>query len=138
MSAEATATDFERIFAWRGFRRSAGFAAWLAGATPRPAAGLELNMRHIVRDGALVADSATLTARRALSVAVRPDAWAANLLTRFDGHQTVAGVFDAAQRANRMPGDFTMAAFVDFVSQMVEWGILEVDTPQEAHGSRLN
>jgi methylase of polypeptide subunit release factors len=130
MSAEATATDFERILSWRGFRRSAGFANWLAAAAPRPSANLELNIRHIVRDGAMMADSAVLTARQALSAAVRPDVWAAEMLTQFDGHQTVAQVFETAQRANRMPSDFTMAAFVDFVSQIVERGLLDVDTPQ--------
>jgi SAM-dependent methyltransferase len=130
MSAEATAADFERIFAWRAFRRSAGFASWLASAAPRPSANLELNIRHIVRDGAMVADSAMLVARQALSAAVRPDVWAANMVTQFDGHQTVARVFDATRQANRMPGDLTMAPFVDFVSQLVERGILEVDRPQ--------
>jgi methylase of polypeptide subunit release factors len=129
MSAEATATDFERIFSWRGFRRSAGFANWLAAAAPRPSANLELNIRHIVRDGAMMPDSAVLTARHALSAAVRPDVWAAEMLTQFDGHQTVAQVFETGQRANRMPSDFTMAAFVDFVSQIVERGLLDVADP---------
>jgi hypothetical protein len=130
MSAEATAADFERIFAWRAFRRSAGFASWLASAAPRPSANLELNIRHVARDRAMIADSAVLTPRHALSAAVRPDVWAANMVTQFDGHQTVARVFDATRQADRMPSDLTIAAFVDFVSQLVERGILEVDMAQ--------
>ena len=130
MSAEATAADFERIFSWRGFRRSAGFADWLATAAPRPSTNLELNIRHIARDGGLTADSAVLSPRQPLSAVVRPDVWAADMLTRFDGRQTVAQVFDATRRADRMPSDFTLAPFVDFVSQLIERGILEVDAPQ--------
>jgi hypothetical protein len=49
---------------------------------------------------------------------------------QFDGRQTVAQVFDATRRADRMPSDFTMAAFVASISQLVERGILVVDTPQ--------
>jgi methylase of polypeptide subunit release factors len=130
MSAEATATDFERIFSWRAFRRSVGFANWLAAAAPYPTANLELNIRHVVRDGALMAASAVLSAKQALSAAVRTDVWAANMVMQFDGRQTVAQVFDATRRADRMPSDFTMAAFVVSISQLVERGILEVDTPQ--------
>ena len=129
MSADATAPDFERIFAWRRFRRSAGFADWLAVAAPRPSADLELNIRHVVRDGELVGDSAMLSAGRALSAAVQPDLWAARMLTQFDGRQTVARVFDAARQANRMPDNFTLTAFVDFVGQMVERGVLDIDAP---------
>jgi SAM-dependent methyltransferase len=129
MSADATAPDFERIFAWRRFRRSAGFADWLAAAAPRLSADLELNIRHIVRDGEMVADSAVLSAGRALSAAVQPDVWAARMLTQFDGRQTVARVFDAARQANQMPDNFTLAAFVDFVGQMVERGVLDIEVP---------
>jgi SAM-dependent methyltransferase len=134
MSADATASDFERIFAWRRFRRCAGFADWLAAAAPRLSADLELNIRHVVRDGAMVADSAMLSAEHALSAAVQPDVWAARMLTQFDGRQTVARVFDAARQASRMPSDFTPRAFVNFVGQMVERGLLEIDAP-EAFGS---
>jgi hypothetical protein len=130
MSAEATAADFERIFSWRGFRRLEGFADWLAAAAPRPSANLELNIRHVVRNGAMVADSAVLNAKRALSAAVRPDIWAANMLMQFDGRQTVAGVFEAARRANQMPNDFTMPPFVDFVGQLVERGLLDIEAPK--------
>jgi hypothetical protein len=33
-----------------------------------------------------------------------------------------------------MPGDFTMTAFVDFVSQMVEWGLLDIANPDVKAG----
>ena len=127
MSADATALDFERILAWRGLRQSAGFGDWLAAAAPRLSADLELAIRHIVRDGAMTAHSAMLTVRRGLSVAVQPDVWAAQMLTQFDGHQTVAKVFETTQRANRMPSGFTLNAFVDFVGQVVERGLLDID-----------
>ena len=43
--------------------------------------------------------------------------------------KTVEQTFDAARQAGQMPADFTLAAFADLVGQMIERGLLDVDTP---------
>ncbi len=129
MSADATAPDFERVFAWRQRRRRDGFAEWLMAARPRLSPHFEMNVRHIVRNGALTADSALLTAKRALSAVVQPDVWIAQLCTQLEGTLTVEQVFDAGRQANRIPEGFTPAAFLDFVGQMIERGVLDIDLP---------
>jgi methylase of polypeptide subunit release factors len=129
MSSAATANDFDRVFAWRQHRRRPEFVDWLTAARPRLCPQLESNVRSVVRNGVMVAESAILTAKRPLAAAVRPDVWIARLLERLEGTQTVEQTFDAARHAGQMPADFTLAAFADLVDQMIERGLLDVDTP---------
>jgi hypothetical protein len=129
MSSAATANDFDRVFAWRQHRRRPEFVDCLTAARPRLCPQLESNVRSVVRNGVMVAESAILTAKRPLAAAVRPDVWIARLLERLEGTQTVEQTFDAARQAGQMPADFTLAAFADLVGQMIERGLLDVDTP---------
>lgn len=127
MAADATAADFERIFAWRQRRRRPDFADWLAAARPRLSDGLEITYCYGRRDGAVAANSALLTAKRPLAATVQLEAWPARLIERLSGAVTVAEVFEAARQAGQMPGDFTRAAFADLVGRMVERGIVDVE-----------
>ena len=125
MSSSATAEDFERIFVWRQRRRQLDFADWLADAKPRLSPKLESNVRYVVRNGAFVADAFVFKVRSKLSMALQPDAWMARLLERIDGDRTVAQIFE---EAGDLPVDFTLLSFVNFVSKMIEYGLLEIDT----------
>ena len=129
MSAHAAAVDFERLFAWRSHRRNIGFQDWLKTAKPRLSPHLEVDVRQVVKENALVAGAVTLTAEAAFSSQLRTDAWTIPLISAFDGHRTVEQVFDEARRGGQMPGDFPSAAFADFVALLIERGFLEVDIP---------
>jgi SAM-dependent methyltransferase len=129
MAADATAADFERIFAWRGRRRLPDFADWLAAARPRLSDGLESTYRYGRREGAVAANSALLIARRPLAATVQLEAWMARLIERLDGLTPVADAFEAARQSGQMPADFTLAGFVGLVGQMVERGIIDVEGP---------
>jgi len=133
MAAAATAADFDRIFAWRRLRRSAGFSDWLAATAPRLPPDAELTIRHVVRDGTMVADSAMLNVSSgALTAVVQPDVFAAQMIAQFDGRQTVAQTFEATRRANRMPDGFTLEAFLDLIDKITERGLLVIDAPVDA------
>jgi SAM-dependent methyltransferase len=127
MSSRATAEDFERIFAWRRLRRQPDFVRWLADTKPHLSPNLESNVRYVMRDGALTADSFIFKVRAELSIALQPDAWMARLLERIDGNQTVAQIFDTSSGAVDLPHDFTRSSFADFVGKMIEYGLLEID-----------
>jgi SAM-dependent methyltransferase len=129
MSPDATAGDFERIFAWRQHRRLPEFVDWLAAARPRLCPQLEANVRYVVRNAAMAPASAILTAKRPLSATVQPDIWIALMLERLEGKLTVEQTFEAAQQAGQMPADFTLPAFVDVVGRMIERGLLDIDMP---------
>ena len=129
MRRTATAGDFERICAWRQHSRRPQFVDWLAAARPRLCAELELQVRSEVRNGVMMPVSAILSATGPLTATVQLDVWIARLLERLEGAQTVAQTFEAAQRAGRVPADFTLAAFVDLIGKMVARGLLDVDMP---------
>ena len=127
MYPDATAADFERIFAWRERRRLPDFADRLAAARPHLAAGLEITYRYGSRDGAVVPTSALLSVKRPLAATIQLEAWVARLIERLSGALTVAEAFDAARQAGQMPGDFMLTAFVGLVGQMVERALLDAD-----------
>ena len=129
MSSRAAADDFERVFAWRRYRRRADFADWLAEARPRLSPQLEANVRYVVRDGTMVADSTVFSVGRPLSATVQPEVWTARLLEQLKGEQTVARTFDAARQSAQVPAEFTLPMFVDLVGKMIERGFLEIEMP---------
>lgn len=57
------------------------------------------------------------------------DVWAARLLERLKGEQTVAQTLDAARQSGQVPAEFTLAAFLDLVGKMIERGFLELELP---------
>ena len=130
MSPGATAADFERIFAWRERRRQPDFGGWLKHATPHLSPRLESNVRFVVRDGALVAETVVFKIKAQLSTAVQPDVWMARLLERLDGRHTVAEIYNIAQASGDLPEDFSLVAFTNFVGKMIEYGLLEIDIGQ--------
>jgi hypothetical protein len=127
MTSRAVAQDFERAFAWRIRRRSPAFGDWLKSAKPRLAPHLEINVRHVVKNGALISGSAMLESESGFSTALRPDAWTIPLISSFEGRLTVEQVYNQAKKAKRTPSDFPLPAFVEFVALLVEQGFLEVD-----------
>jgi SAM-dependent methyltransferase len=126
MSSRAVAADYDRLFAWRSRRRSPGFPDWLQAAKPRLSPHLEVNIREVVKEGALTTAAVTLTAEDAFLAYLRTDAWTIPLISAFDGRRTLQDVFNAAHTTGQMPGDFTLAAFTDFVALLIERGFLEL------------
>ena len=51
---------------------------------------------------------------------------------QFDGRRTAAEVFEAATRAGRTPADLSLKAFAEFIGQMVERAVLDIDMPDGA------
>jgi SAM-dependent methyltransferase len=129
MSPAAKIEDFDRVFAFRRFRRWPHFRDWLAAAKPRLSPTLEATVRFVFRDGAMKPSSAILATNRPLAATVSPDPWIAELVLRLDGKEPVERTFDSARRAGQAPPDFTLPAFVDLVGQMIERGILDLDLP---------
>jgi hypothetical protein len=133
MSPQAAAPDFERLFDWRSRRRSPGFLDRMKVAKPRLAPQLEVNTRQVVKNGALAAGAVTLTVEQAFSAYLSTDAWTIALIAAFDGAQTVEQVFKRARKTKQMPGDFSLAAFTDYVALLIERGFLEIDLPAGAN-----
>lgn len=127
MAADATAADFDRVFAWRQRRRRPDFTAWLEQARPRLSVQLETTYRYGLREAVVLPQSALFTARRPLVGRIQLEVWMARLLERLIGTATVTDAFEAARASSEMPDDFTLPAFAGLIGQMVERGILDLD-----------
>jgi SAM-dependent methyltransferase len=127
LTSEGGAVDFERLLAWRHFRRQSGFTEWLASSSPRPAPRLLLTARHVVQDGELVPAEFVFSIEAGLSAALKPDAWVVPLAARLNGKRSVQEVFAEAHGADELPDGFTLEAFLGLVQRMIEMGFLTCD-----------
>jgi hypothetical protein len=125
--AQADAADLVRADAQ--FSQQKDFMQWLATSKPRFAPQTELTVRHVARDGALAEAEHTFRANANLRLAIRPDPWMVPLVAGLNGRRSVEEVFAAAQSAGVTPHGFTLEAFGELVSLMVERTFLEVELP---------
>ena len=129
MSSKASAADFDRLFAWRAYRRSASFDDDMTTARPRLTSGFELNIRQVVKDGTLATEGAVLKVEGALPSRLNTEPWTIPLFSAFDGEHTVEQIFERTCKAERMPDVFTRTAFTSFVTLLIERGFVEIDGP---------
>jgi SAM-dependent methyltransferase len=127
MNTTASASDFERLFAWRHHCRRPGFQQWLAASRPRLAPGLELTARHLVQEGALVPGEFVFSLSNHFEAALRPDAFVVPLVARLNGTLTVAEIFQQSSSADELPQGFTLNDFMGLVEIMIERGFLELE-----------
>ncbi|MGY4598028.1 methylase of polypeptide subunit release factors [Bradyrhizobium sp. GM22.5] len=129
MTGAATNADFERILAWRTFRRTSAFADWLSATKPQLPSALTMTMQHTVRGGRMVPDNARFISNGALSTSIQLDVWTAQLLSQFDGQLTAVDAFKAAERTGGLPAECTWPILADLIGQMAERGIIEIHAP---------
>lgn len=129
MMPQADAADLVRMLDWRQFSQEKDFMQWLATSKPKFSPQTELTVRHVVCAGALVEAEHTFRANGNLRLAIRPDPWMVPLVAGLNGKRSVEEVFAAAQSARVTPQGFTLEAFGELVSLMVERTFLEVELP---------
>jgi hypothetical protein len=134
MSDAASASDFERLLAWRNHCRQPGFVQWLANSRPRLAPNLELTARHKVQEGELVPAEFVFSVEGAFESALRPDGFVVPLLARLNGQQSVGQSFEASRNADELPDGFTLEPFLGLVQRMVDLRLLEVELPISLRG----
>jgi hypothetical protein len=132
LSDEATGTVLQRAVDWRAARRRADFSACVAAARPRPTPHVQMNARHVVRDGKLVLEDFLFEMAAGIMGRLKPDAFVVPWLMQLDGTRHVSEVFTAAQAANAFPPGFKLTDFAGLVAIMLERGFLDADAPPPA------
>ena len=130
LSDEAAGPDVQRAIDWRAARRHDDFSAQVAAAKPRPTPHVQMNARHVVRDGRLVLEDFLFVMAEGILGRLKPDPWVVPLLMQFDGTRSVGEVYAAAQAGKTLPGGFRLTDFADLVSVMLERGFLDADAPR--------
>jgi hypothetical protein len=130
LSDEAAGPVLQRAIDWRAARRHDDFSAQVAAAKPRPTPHVQMNARHVVRDGRLVLEDFLFVMAEGILGRLKPDPWVVPLLMQFDGTRSVGEVYAAAQAGKTLPGGFRLTDFADLVSVMLERGFLDADAPR--------
>jgi SAM-dependent methyltransferase len=129
LSDEAAGPVLQRAVDWRAARRRDDFSAQVAAAKPRPTPHVQMNARHVVRDGRLVLEDFLFEMAEGILGRLKPDPWVVPSLMQLDGTRSVGEVFVAAQAGKALPRDFGMTDFTHLVSVMLERGFLDADAP---------
>ena len=127
LSDESAGPVLQRSVDWRAARRRDDCSASVAAAKPRPTPHVQMNARHVVRDGRLVLEDFLFEMPEGILGRLRPDPWAVPLLMQFDGTRSVGEVFAAAQAGKALPRGFRLTDFADLVAVMLERGFLDAD-----------
>ena len=127
ITANASATDFDRVLAWRARRGQPDFRKFLAGVCPVLAPHLELHTRHVVKDSQLAVSEMLFRVSREFESALQPELWLVPVIAKLNGRQSVAEVYNAAQAAGELPEGFPLEPFIELVDLMVERGFLLID-----------
>ena len=124
LSPETNGGDFDRLIAWHHRCEEAGFGDWLARAPLHMSPYLQLTVRHVVQDRALLPAEFVFETDRPFASAMRFDGWVAPLVARFDGQRAPADIYAEARQDNELPADFAMGNFLDLVALLVTKGYL--------------
>jgi methylase of polypeptide subunit release factors len=126
LSPETTGDDFARLIDWHHRGEQPGFCDWLSGASLQMSPALQLTVRHVVHEQALLPAEFVFETSRPFASATRFDGWVAPLVARFNGRRTPADIYAEARQENEMPADFAMGNFLDLVSLLVAKGYLAI------------
>ena len=124
LSSETTGADFQSTFTLHDSVSRPDFAEQLTHATPRLGPYLEVQVTHVVHEGALAPADYIFFTNRPFAKRVRMDDWATGLFMRFDGKATVAEVYDASRADSDMPPGFAINDFLLLVTRSIEAGFL--------------
>jgi hypothetical protein len=133
LSDEASGVALQRALDWRAARRRSDFAENIAAAKPRASAHLEMNVRHVSRDGRLAVSDVMFEMAEGILGKLKPDPWIVPWLMRLDGTQSVADVYAAAHATGALPADFKLADFAGLVALMLERGFLDAEAPSSGN-----
>ena len=136
LSDAATGPVLQRAVDWRAARRRADFSACVAAAKPRPTPHLQMNARHVVRDGKIVLDDFLFEMAEGIMGRLKPDSFIVPSLMQLDGTRSVGEVFAAAHAANALPRGFALTDFTDLVAVLLERGFLDEDAPPPTRPAR--
>jgi len=127
ISPSATASEFERLFAWRRWVSQPNFNERLAKLKPKLRHDVELNVRHVISSDQLVPAEFRFSIDNGLRVAFRPDGWIVPLLAQFNGKRSVEEVFSGYKSRDELPEGFQLTDFLGLVQRMIESGFFEAD-----------
>ena len=112
---------------WETEMQTEGAMERLLQARPLPAPGMEIVVRHILRDGEISHDSFTLSIDQPFATDCKVQPWMAALLPRCDGKTAVADLFETAKRNEWIVPDTPPEEFCRLLATLISGGFLQTE-----------
>lgn len=122
------ASVMEWALAWETAVHSPGFLETLLHAKPAASSGTEVNVKHVVRDGALSAEEFRISLMHPFEVDWRVQPWMPLLLPQCDGKRTVSELFTLAKQNDWILADTPAREFCRVVADLIGGGFLRLDS----------
>jgi methylase of polypeptide subunit release factors len=112
---------------WEEQMQREGATQMLLSAEPVAAPGIEILVRHVLKDGEISQESFTLTIEQPFATDCKVQPWMAALLPRCDGKTSVASLFEMAKESGWIVPETPPEEFCRLLATLISGGFLQVE-----------
>jgi hypothetical protein len=121
------ASMLEWAMRWEAEICASGFGQRILKAKPLATSGIEIVVRHVLREGEISQDSFTLCAEQPFATDCKVQPWMAALLPRCDGKTTVAELYEAAKQNGWIVPETPPEEFCHLLATLISGGFLQTE-----------
>jgi methylase of polypeptide subunit release factors len=127
ISSGTPAAALEWAMHWESEMQREGAEQRLLQAKPIPTPGIEIIVRHVLRDGEISAENFTLSIEQPFATDCKVQAWMAVLLPRCDGKTTVHDLFELAKQNGWIVSETPAEEFSRLLATLISGGFLQME-----------
>jgi hypothetical protein len=117
----------EWVLRWETEMQMEGATGMLLGTKPVATPGIEIIVRHALRNGEICQESFTLSIEKPFAMDCKVQPWMAALLPRCDGKTTVAELFEIAKQSEWIVPDTPPEEFCRLLATLISGGFLQTE-----------
>src|SRR5271169_4607789 len=117
----------EWVMRWEAEMQMPGATQRLLQSRPTATSGMEILVRHVLRNGEISQESFTLTIEQPFAMDCKVQPWMAALLPRCDGKTTVAELFETAKQSEWIVPDTPPEEFCRLLATLISGGFLQTE-----------
>lgn len=127
IGAGTSAETLDRTMRWEAEMQKAEAFEKLMRAQPIATPGIEIIVRHALRNGQIAPESFTLSIETPFATDCKVQPWMAMLLPRCDGNTTVGEMFDAAKTSGWIVPETPAEEFCKLLATLISGGFLQTE-----------
>jgi methylase of polypeptide subunit release factors len=117
----------EWVLRWETEMQTDGATRMLLSAKPVATPGIEIIVRHALRNGEISQESFTLSIEQPFAMDCKVQPWMAALLPRCDGKTTVAELFETAKQSEWIVPETPPEEFCRLLATLISGGFLQTE-----------
>jgi methylase of polypeptide subunit release factors len=117
----------EWVMLWESEMQMPGATQRLLQANPTATSGMEILVRHVLRNGEISQESFTLSIEQPFAMDCKVQPWMAALLPRCDGKTTVSELFETAKQNEWIVPDTPPEEFCRLLATLISGGFLQTE-----------